>query len=216
MERQKSSIIKPAIAFVIILLFHIVGIVGLSRSSTHVLFLKLVPWHILLMLLMVVLSFRGIEGKFFGFAAIIFCLGFGAEWIGVHKHWLFGNYVYGPTLGPDLFNIPIIIGINWFLLVFSAGVAAQKSGLDNKYLRILCGAAALVMLDVLIEPVAVKLNYWQWADNMIPPLNYLCWFLVSAVMLFIFELFAFKKQNRVAPVFLLTEFAFFGFLYLTL
>jgi putative membrane protein len=68
---------------------------------------------------------------------------------------------------------------------------------------------------MLIEPVAVQLDYWHWANDIIPLKNYYCWFFISAFILLIFERFRFKKQSLVAPVFLGMQFVFFAVAYWT-
>jgi putative membrane protein len=223
MERQenirshnllKEEYSKSKIFVSIIILFHIVGLVGLSIPSTRPLFLYIVPFHLLLMLAVVVLNHNYVDGRFLLFILIVFVLGFIAEWIGVHKHWLFGDYHYGKTLGFQLLDVPLIIGLNWFLLTYSTGVLMDRSRLKSMFFRIITGALLLVLLDVLIELIAMRLDYWHWANDVIPVKNYICWFFASAFMLMIFELFRFKKQSIVAPVLLLTEFVFFGLLYL--
>ena len=212
MERPKDLSITPRTAIVIIILFHFVGLVGLIVPATQPLFLQIVPWHLLLMLLVIVLAHKNFDGKFVGFMALVFITGIVLEWIGVHKKWLFGNYAYGNTLGLKIFDIPLTIGINWFLLIYAAGVTMQRSRLKSMFPRVIVGALLLVALDLLIEPVAIRFDYWHWAENIIPFKNYYCWFLVSAAMLFVFEKFGFKKQSIAAPVLLATEFVFFGVL----
>ncbi len=88
----------------------------------------------------------------------------------------------------------------------------QRSRVKERWLRILCGACMLVLLDLLIEPVAVRLDYWHWADGTVPVKNYLCWFALSGLLLLIFELLRFREQNMVAPLLLFagSEFVFFG------
>lgn len=212
MERPQNLTINVRIAVGIIVLFHVVGLIGLTLPATRGLFLQIVPFHLLLMLGVVMLSHK-YTGRNLGlFAAIIFITGFAAEWIGVHTGLLFGHYSYGATLGYKISGIPLMIGVNWFVLIYATGVVLQHSRLRKTLARVIIGALLLVLFDVLIEPVAIKLNYWQWTDGHIPMKNYICWFLVSAVMLCVFELFAFKKQNRVAPALLITEFVFFGLL----
>jgi putative membrane protein len=76
----------------IIVLFHVVGLVGFAMPALQPLFIKLVPWHILLMLIVILCSHRPMEGKFIVFALLIFAIGIIIEWFGVHKNWLFGNY----------------------------------------------------------------------------------------------------------------------------
>jgi putative membrane protein len=216
MERPKDLSISPRVAIIVIILFHVVGLVGLSIPVTRPFFLQIVPFHLLLMLVVIILSRHKLSSRFGIFILIIFWFGFIAEWIGVHKGWLFGNYAYGKTLGLKLFDIPLMIGVNWFLLVYAVGVAMQRIRLKSAFFRVITGAAVLVLLDVLIEPVAIKFDYWHWVNNIIPLKNYICWFLISAGMLYVFEWFNFKKQSKVAPVLLITEFVFFGVLNLIL
>jgi|ERR1700744_1863969 len=221
MERQenmrsqkllKEESRKSKLSVFIIILFHIVGLIGLSIPATRSLFLYIVPFHLLLMLVVIVLNHNYIDGRFLIFILIVFVLGFIAEWIGVHKHWLFGDYHYGKTLRFQLLEVPLIIGINWFLLTYSAGVLMDRSRLKSMFFRIITGALLLVLLDVLIEAMAMCLDYWHWANDVIPAKNYICWFFASAFMLFVFELFRFKRQNIVAPALLLAQFIFFGLL----
>jgi putative membrane protein len=205
---------KSKISISIIILFHIVGLIGLSIMATRLLFLYVVPFHLLLMLAVIVFNHNHFNGRFLFFILMMFVSGFTAEWIGVHKHWLFGDYHYGKTLGLQLFGVPLIIGLNWFLLTYSTGVLMDRSRLKSVFFRIISGALLLVLLDVLIESMAFHLDYWHWANDAIPIKNYICWFFASAFMLLVFELFRFKKQSIVAPALLLTEFIFFGLLYL--
>jgi putative membrane protein len=199
----------------IIILFHTVGIVGLSIPSLRPLFLKILPWHLLLMLAVIMLSHKPFAGNFLIFALVIMITAFLGEWIGVHKTWLFGDYTYGKTLGLKFAGIPLTIVINWFLLVYSTGVLMQWARFKNVFIRVIAGAILLVLLDLLIEPTAAKFDYWHWAGAGVPVKNYPCWFIIGGLMLFLFERFSFKRQSLVAPVFLLIEFLFFAFLYLT-
>ncbi|GGH18740.1 carotenoid biosynthesis protein [Mucilaginibacter phyllosphaerae] len=210
MERPQSLNITPKVAVAVIILFHAVGFTGLSVAATRPLFLQLVAWHLLLMMLVIMLGHDKPNNRFGIFTLVTFLLGFTAEWVGVHTGLLFGNYAYGKTLGIKLLEIPLMIGVNWFLLIYAVGVTMQRSRLKSAVFRVVTGAAILVLLDLLIEPVAIRFDYWHWAGGIIPIKNYICWFLVSVLMLGIFEWFKFKKQSKAAPVLLITEFVFFG------
>jgi len=194
----------------IIIAFHVVGLIGLSILALRPLFLQLVPWHLLLMLVVLVISHKPFNLKFLLFLLLICSVGFSAEWAGVHTGWLFGSYTYGDVLGVKWSGVPLIIGANWFLLIYSAGVIQQRSLSENPIGRAITGAIILVLLDALMESVAVRLGYWHWTGDHVPFKNYLSWFVVSAVMLFTFEKFRFAKQSIVATVFLLVQFVFFG------
>ncbi|WP_255487036.1 carotenoid biosynthesis protein [Mucilaginibacter sp. SP1R1] len=203
--------VTPAhrIAIIIIVLFHAVGLVGFITPSLDVLFLKIVPWHLLLMTAVLIGAHNRPDSRFVLFALMVFIMGFAAEYIGVHTSLLFGNYAYGETLGIKLLDIPLMIGVNWFLLIYSTGVLLQRSRIRSMPARIITGAIILVVLDILIEPVAVHFDYWHWVGNGIPLKNYACWFLVSGLLLFVFEKFKFKPQPAAAPVLLMMQFVFF-------
>ena len=212
MERPKD--LKSAIITGAIVLFHLVGLIGLAVPGSRSLFLSIVPWHLLLMFMLICINHKQPDNKFLVFVALLFLCGYGVEYVGVHTGLLFGHYTYDGTLGLKIGGIPLTIGINWMLLIYCTGVVMQKTRLISVYLQAVFGALLLVLLDVLIEPIAIKLHYWHWEGNQIPAKNYVCWFLVSAVMLYLFERFKFKGQNRAAPVLLLAQFVFFALLHL--
>jgi putative membrane protein len=206
---HESTRREQALLILVIIIFHVVGLIGFAVPTMRPLFLQIVPWHILLMLVVIICSHRPMEGKFILFALLIFISSIIVEWLGVHKGWIFGNYSYGQTLGIKVDEIPLIIGVNWFLLIYSAGVLMQRTRIKSILIRVIVGAIILGLLDLIIEPVAQHFDYWHWTNNIVPLKNYLCWFGVSAVMLFVFEKFGFRKQGVVAPVFLLVQFVFF-------
>lgn len=75
---------------------------------------------------------------------------------------------------------------------------------------IIDGATLAVMFDWLMEPVAVKLGYWQWLGNgEIPFYNYICWFVISVLLLIVFQFSQFPKQNKFAVNLLLIQAMFF-------
>jgi uncharacterized membrane protein len=53
------------------------------------------------------------------------------------------------------------------------------------FLLVFLAAILAVVFDYVLEPVAINLNYWQWAYNIIPLQNYLAWFLISFGLSFI-------------------------------
>lgn len=210
MERPENiKSLKASIPVRLVILFHLVGIIGLSIPETKPLFLILVPYHLLLMMGILFFTHDKFNSRFALFFVLIFISGFAVEWAGVHTGQLFGSYAYGPTLGFGVDGIPLIMGVNWFLLVYSVGVTLQYSGIKHIALRLLSGALLLVLLDMVIEPAAVKFNYWHWAGGVAPVTNYSCWFVLGAALLLVFELFRFKKQSIVGMVLLISQFIFF-------
>lgn len=160
------------------------------------------------------------------FIAICFFTGIAVEIIGTSTGWLFGNYSYGNALGPAIKNVPYIIGINWFIIIYCCGVSmymlltrltaklSEQTGKPSKTIKALSvvvdGATLAVFFDWIMEPVAVKLGYWQWlGDGEIPLYNYICWFVISMLLLFVFHRLPLDKQNKFAVNLLLIQAMFF-------
>jgi len=148
--------------------------------------------------------------KFCCFFLMIVMGGWLVEYIGVQTGQLFGAYYYGHTLGFSVKQVPVIMGFNWFMLIYAAGVSMRKLRINSLLARVLGGALLLVILDFLIEPVADQLDYWHWLNKETLIQNYCCWFIAGAVFLLAFELFDFKKQSMVAPALLACQFIFFA------
>jgi putative membrane protein len=203
---------KQAKIIELIVIFNLVGLIGFMIPATRHIFMLLVPWHLLLMGIFIALSHEKPDRRFIVFLMITYLVTFFGEWLGVHTSWLFGIYHYGRTMGCKLWDIPLIMGITWFLLIYSAGVLMQRSRVRNMLLRVVMGSVLLVLLDLLIEPIAARFDYWHWLGHTVPLKNYWGWLMVSVVMLFVFEAFRFKKQSLVGPVLLLMQFLFFGVL----
>jgi putative membrane protein len=111
---------------------------------------------------------------------IPFIIGMLAEIVGVQTGLLFGNYSYGEMLGLKVFGVPLMIGCNWALLVYATSVI---SGLTNGsvLVRSLIGATLMVLLDIAMEPVAPRIDYWMFDGNHVPLKNYLHWFAVAFI-----------------------------------
>ncbi|WP_288370428.1 carotenoid biosynthesis protein [uncultured Algoriphagus sp.] len=212
-ERGSGYTLRLTIARIVILVLHGVGILGLSLPEYQDWFLALTPVQLLSSLLIILLFHRGWNDSFPIFAAAAFWIGFGAELIGIHTGYLFGDYVYGPTLGPKLWDVPIIIGVNWFILAYLTGSVFRR--VPNDYYAAFLGALAMTALDYIIEPVAVALDFWYWKFDVIPVENYLGWFGVSFVVHLIFRKAKFEKFNPIALLLLLTLIVFFTVLNFT-
>lgn len=126
--------------------------------------------------------------------------GFIVEYIGVHTGLLFGNYDYGATLGPKYQEIPLVIGINWFCIVLASS-ALLYSFKMNILLKAILAGVLCTFLDFLIEPVAIKLDFWKWQDGIIPMWNYICWFAFSSFFAFIYLSLTNSKNKAAQSLF---------------
>jgi putative membrane protein len=142
------------------------------------------------------------------FFLLTFLVGFVAEIVGVNTGLIFGEYSYSKILGVQVFNVPVIIGLNWFMLVFTVGCMCHQYKV-NIFVKSLAGAALLVILDFFLEFVAIKYNFWIWKEGKAPLQNYLAWFLLSFILLLFFNKSVFYKNNRFAKPFYFIQLIFF-------
>lgn len=192
---------KYNIAVFMALLFHISGAIGLFTNSRDW-FVQLTPLNLLLMAgLLLWTQYGRINNGFITLFCLCFATGMAVETIGVHTGWLFGHYQYGPVLGAGWNGIPFLIGVNWFILVYGAGTITRN---------IPAGALIVTLFDWLMEPVAVKLNFWTWlGDGNIPLYNYVCWFAVAALLLTAFTRLPIER-NKFAVALLVIQSLFFA------
>jgi uncharacterized membrane protein len=209
------------ICFTLLTLMYLAGIVGLLLPVTQPFFKLLSPFNLWLSLGLLLSFHRDFTKSFIIIAIIIFLSGLIIEILGVHTGVIFGKYWYGKTLGLQILNVPLVLGANWLLLIYCSSVTTQtfvqmiikKLHLKFEKVQILlsafCSALIMVMLDLLIEPVAIYLDFWHWQNEQIPAQNYLGWFLLSFSLSYIFLSGKFLKHNSLAFLLLFLQFSFF-------
>ena len=127
----------------------------------------------------------------------------------------FGEYKYGENLGVKIFDVPIVIGFNWVLLIILTGNFANRIFPKSIIGKVLFGSTMMILLDLLIEISAPKLDYWEFAINPVPFSNYFWWFVFSILFHLIYQ----SNNNReyvVSTNILVIHFLFFGLLALFL
>ena len=209
----RTKISTELIGKIIIVALHLVGGIGLSLPEFRDFFLELTPVHLLITLLLLLFFHKGWNEAFPIFGAAAFWIGFGSEIIGIHTGYLYGDYVYGPTLGPKLWDVPLVIGVNWFILSYLTGSIFHK--IPNDWYAAFLGATAMTALDYILEPVAVALDFWAWKWDHIPLSNYLGWFGVSFLVHIVWRKAIFEKSNSMATFILMTWILFFTVLNFT-
>ena len=216
---------KYQAATTIAIVFHIIGLIGiLFFSGTF--FINSTPFNLLLSAALLVWTQKKRNKSFCAFIALTIIIGFAVEVIGVNTGWLFGNYNYGKVLGLKLMEVPVLIGVNWFIIIYCCGitmhtllikligqVAAQTKAPPPalKAISVIAdGATLAVLFDWILEPVAVKLGFWQWqGSGGVPLYNYICWVMISLLLLTFFHFLKFEKQNKFAINLLLIQCMFF-------
>jgi len=198
------------INIIIILLFilHLVGGVALSMDSVKSIFLALSPFNLALTFGLLIWGNDDFSFNFFKVISVLFLIGFFVEVLGVYSGLLFGEYHYGKTLGFQFLEVPLIIGVNWVLLIVSS-FAVSSYFVSNSIFKVLLSSIIMVLLDLMIEPVAIRLDFWHWQAEVIPLQNYLMWFLVALLMNWILTFNRFKFNVKLGFGLLISQVLFF-------
>jgi bisanhydrobacterioruberin hydratase len=197
------------------ILYYAVGLVGLSLPGTRDLFIGLMPWSILGSMALLMMFHQRWTFGHVGVILLIALAGYLVEVLGVLTGLVFGEYSYQHALGLQVFDTPLMIGVNWAMLIYCVHAMLEDTGLPA-VLKILTGAMLLVGYDFILEPVAIRLSMWSWGGGAIPTQNYIAWFFISVVFLSVMRFSEMKTGNRLATWLFWVQTAFFLLLNLSL
>ncbi len=169
----------------VIWLFQLSAIIGISLGHYHW-FISKTPLNLAITALLLIINFPIDNSKKILVASIFFASSLFIEWLGVHFGFLFGVYEYGRNLGYKIDGVPLLIGINWAVLILSTAAIADKL-VQNTFLKITVGALLMVFIDFFIETSAPPFDFWIWELGAAPMRNYLAWFIISIVLHFIYH-----------------------------
>jgi bisanhydrobacterioruberin hydratase len=215
---------KTQIATAVAIFFHAIGLLGIFINKDFI--IATTSLNLLLMAGLIIYTQVKINFGFIIFFIVCFVTGIVVEVVGTSTGYLFGKYEYGKMLGIAIKNVPIVIGVNWFIIMYCCGILVNtvlenlSAKLENltgetspslKLISVISdGAIVAVFFDWIMEPAAVKLGYWKWLeDGEIPSFNYLTWFALSTGLMAIFGLLKFNKQNIFAVHLLMIMASFF-------
>ena len=180
------------------------GMEGLSPLHLLITFVFLLYWH------------PKKNFRFWIWLVVAYIIGTGVEYLGVQYGFLFGSYQYGSNMEPTVLGTPLVIGINWIILSYCFTRFVRKLGPGgwNHWVVALVAATLMTAFDVLIEPVAIELDFWTWAGDRVPWTNYTGWWIVSFVLNYLFlRLGLDQGKNPLSLWVLLFQLFFFIFVY---
>ena len=192
-------------------LINISGFFGVLSDQKEF-FLSTSPFAILITFILLILNYDFKQKGFISALISIISIGFLVEFLGVNYDLFFGSYEYGDNLGYKIGGVPIIMSINWLVLIFLTGSFAEKIIPNSLPLKVLFASLLMVFIDVFLEICAPKLDYWKFNDEIVPMSNYNSWFIISAICLYIYFRLIKDKEHTLSTNVLVIYFAFFGLL----
>jgi putative membrane protein len=187
------------------------GVFGIL-SDQNEFFLSTTPYVLSFTLLLLILNHDLSDKKSKIGLMLIFLFGLIVEILGVNYGLFFGEYSYGANLGPKIHEVPFVIGLNWVLLIIATGSVSDKLIKGKEIFKILFASSLMVLIDLLIEQSAPKLDYWEFTQSPVPLSNYIWWFIFSLCFQYIFFKTVKTKEYNLSSNILVIQFLFFGML----
>lgn len=186
---NRTQISKTHLAIFLIWLFHLSGILGIIYGDAEW-FVSATPLNLgISFALLIWCTFQ--TPKIIWVYLAAFTAGMLSEYLGVNYGLIFGDYVYGGALGPHWKGVPWFIGINWSMLTVITGIIATEM-VESIWGRVLLGVGLMLFLDLLIEPMAPVLDFWEFKGGTAPLQNYFGWALVALPLHVLFQFLRLK------------------------
>jgi bisanhydrobacterioruberin hydratase len=208
---QKLIFDKVKFSLFLLTIVYLVGIVGVLLPI-HEEFILLTPLNLVFSLVILLWNQEDWSAK--NSLALIACggLGWAIEWLGVSTGFPFGEYYYGATLGFSIADVPLMMAVNWAMMVYSMTIIFSNfSAIKSAAL----GATFMLFIDLALEPVAVKYDFWQWnelGNNMYFPApiqNYLAWWILGFALIYLSHFISKPTENKIALPLMVLQFVFF-------
>ncbi|MCZ0701919.1 putative membrane protein [Natronobacillus azotifigens] len=122
---------------------------------------------------------------------------FFVEILSVETGFPFGEYSYSTILGPLVVGVPFTIALAWVGVLLNSLIMSSQ---NNKTKRALETGFWIVIIDLILDPVAVLEGYWTWYNPGafsyydIPITNFFTWFILGALLSYLFPLYKRSKQ----------------------
>ena len=194
--------------------YYIIGFAGFSIDLTYNLFRNLISFSIILSVLLLLLHHNNWSRKFIITSLIIFFGGWLSELLGTKTGFPFGEYYYSNLLKPLVGGVPLILGLNWFFLVYCSFVISSFIP-AARTIQSLAGALLMTGYDLLLEPFAIHTGMWKWESGNVPLSNYIAWFILSFIFIRLIFINPPEKNNRLAIFLFVFQSGFFAALILT-
>lgn len=194
---EQKQLLSDELLIAILSIFYFVGVIGLSLANYKETFISLSTYHLLLTFVVLSMARKTAKNEYFLFSVLLVFTGLLVEIIGTKTGLLFGSYSYGDSLGYKVFGVPFIIGINWATMVVCSSTFANRFHLKIIY-KAFIASAVMTLLDLFIEPIAIAFDYWSWEGDEVPFYNYLCWFVVSYPLNYLYLRWNLAEKNKVA------------------
>ena len=177
----------------------------LSGEALRVVTISTVYWGAGAMALHALLAFGARYA--FTYLGIALSFGFLIELIGLKTGWPFGTYKYDPSLGPQLFDVPLVVPFAWAMIAHPILCAARRVAGNWIFLY---GGFGLMAYDLFLDPQMVTAGRWTWEVTgshvpftpEVPLSNAFGWLLSGMALIAILHLALPRDRRKVSASFI--------------
>lgn len=132
---------------------------------------------------------------------------------------LAGTYSYNPHFMINVANVPVAIGLGWAVIIYLAMRLSDQYGMPWT-LRPFLDALSAVIIDLAIDPVAIRLGFWNWTIPSgkewfgVPFENLAGWILVVLSFSFLIRFIRTLDRGKLATKLLMALSPFISYLWL--
>jgi putative membrane protein len=166
---------KTSHVWFVVAVIYLVGLAGFMIPDWVPLFEWLIPVNILFAFAVLLFVEEKITVRHLQLFTVCFLFGFFYELAGTKTGIIFGEYSYGKSLGMALWDVPLLIGVNWFFMVYTS-LHAVTLFTSDKFIQTLAAPLLMTGYDFFLEPFAIDHDMWSWAGDRIPFQNYVAWY----------------------------------------
>lgn len=181
-SEENKSMLKSNIVYPLFLVWYGIGFI--------LMFFFTVPDYLLFSVAVFLILFAWVSISIYAkenvdwIIALLICIvTFIIEAIGVATGFPFGEYTYTSILGVKLFGVPFTLGFAWLGVIYTA---LLLSNTKSKIYRAIEVGIWIVIIDLILDPAAVVLGFWEWTSDgdyfSIPLSNFVAWFIIGSVL----------------------------------
>lgn len=194
---------------IFLVIFFSVGVSGIIIPYSRDFFIHLTPLALIISFISLAAFHQPVHlKKELLVFSTIFLMGFVIEAVGVNTGKIFGSYTYGKGLGIKLFNTPLVIGLNWVMLIYCSAAITNEMKMPVA-VKILTASLLMVFYDAVMEQVAPGISMWNFSGENIPLSNYAAWFIIAILLHLFLRLTKLKIMNRMAGFVFIVQSVFF-------
>lgn len=112
------------------------------------------------------------------------------------------SYSYSPNFLARVFNVPLVIGFGWAVIIYCAMLLSDQYKI-KWYWRPFLDAVTVLSLDLALDAIAIRLGFWRWLIPLdaewygVPFENLIGWILVALSFSFLIRFIRTLNPQRI-------------------